>query len=88
MPPCKDGPVQAIVDRLRLYIDTLARDGRCLIHLNQIPAETPPAHVHAAVAACHTYGRLPIRESLEEVPVEVPDREPFTEFASRSNLSL
>ena len=84
----KDGPVQAIVDRLRLYIDTLARDGRCLIHLNQIPAETPPAHVHAAVAACHTYGRLPIRESLEDIPVEVPDRESFTEFASRSNLSL
>ena len=25
-------------------------------YLNQIPAETPPEHIHAAVAACHTYG--------------------------------
>ena len=33
----KYGPVEAIVERIKLYIDRLARDGRCMIHLNQIP---------------------------------------------------
>ena len=76
----KDGPVEAIVERIKLYIDKLARDGRCMIHLNQIPAETPPEHVHAAVAACHTYGRLPISENLDDVSFKIPRRESFAEF--------
>ena len=33
----KYGPVEAIVERIKLYIDRLAQDGRCMIHLNQIP---------------------------------------------------
>jgi len=76
----KDGPVEAIVERIKLYLDNLARDGRCLIHLNQIPAETPPEHIHAAVAACHTYGRLPIPDNLDDIQFEVPQRESFAEF--------
>ena len=76
----KEGPVEAIVERIRLYIDKLARDGRCMIHFNQIPAETPPEHIHAAVAACHTYGRHPIPENLDDVAFEVPKRESFADF--------
>ena len=76
----KDGPVEAIVERIKHYIDTMARDGRCMIHLNQIAADTPPEHVHAAVAACHTYGRLPIPDNLDNVPFEIPKREAFSEF--------
>jgi uroporphyrinogen-III decarboxylase len=76
----RDGPVAAIVERIKRYIDTLARDGRLMIHLNQIPAETPPAHIHAAVAACHAYGRLPIAENLSDVHFDVPKRESFAEF--------
>ena len=76
----KDGPVDAIVQRIKLYIDQMARDGRCLIHLNQIPAETPPEHIHAAVAACHAYGRLPIPENFDDVHFEIPQRESFAEF--------
>jgi hypothetical protein len=72
--------VEAIVERIKLYIDKLARDSRCMIHLNQIPAETPPEHIHAAVAACHTYGRHPIPENLDDVPFEIPKRESFAEF--------
>ena len=79
----KAGPVSAIVKRIRDYIDTLAREGRCMIHLNQIPAETPPAHIHAAVAACHTYGRLPIPEDLDEISIEMPEMEHFEEFMRR-----
>ncbi len=76
----QDGPVEAIVERIKLYIDTLARGGRCMIHLNQIPSETPPEHIHAAVAACHAYGRQPIPEDLSDVHFEVPRRESFAEF--------
>jgi uroporphyrinogen-III decarboxylase len=76
----KEGPVEAIVERIRLYIDKLARDRRCMIHFNQIPAETPPEHIHAAVAACHTYGRHPIPKNLDDVAFEVPKRESFAEF--------
>lgn len=76
----EQGPVESIVERIKLYIDKLGRDGRCMIHLNQIPAETPPEHIHAAVAACHTYGRLPIVGNLDEVPFEMPHRESFAEF--------
>ncbi len=74
------GPVEAIVERIRLYIDKMARDGRCMIHFNQIPAETPPEHIHAAVAACHTYGRHPIPHNLDDVPFDMPKRESFADF--------
>lgn len=76
----KNGPVEAIVERIKLYIDKLGRDGRCMIHLNQIPVDTPPSHIHAAVAACHAFGRLPIPEKLDEIPFELPQRESFAEF--------
>ena len=46
----------------------------------QIPAETPAEHIHAAVAACHTYGQYPIAENLDKIPLELPERESLTEF--------
>lgn len=76
----QDGPIEAIVERIRLYIDTLARGGRCMIHLNQIPAETPPDHIHAAVAACRAYGQHPLPENLSDVRFSTPKRESFEEF--------
>ncbi len=76
----RQGPLEAIVERIKYYIDKLGRDGRLMIHLNQIPADTPPQHIHAAVAACHTYGRLPIAENLDEVPFKIPQIESFSEF--------
>ncbi|MGD8263668.1 MAG: hypothetical protein PVJ22_15000, partial [Desulfobacterales bacterium] len=82
------GPVEAIVERIRKYIDVLARDGRCAIYLNQIPADTRPEHVHAAVAACHTLGKYPIAENLDDVKVEIPERESFSEFLYRKGETL
>ena len=79
----KDGPVEAIVDRMKLYIDAFGRDGQCMIHLNQIAAETPPEHVHAAVAACHAYGRLPLAKNLDDISFEMAQREPFSDFMRR-----
>ncbi len=74
------GPVEAIVERIKLYIDKMARDRRCMIHLNQIAAETPSEHIHAAVAACHAYGSHPIPDNLEDVHFEMPKRESFLDF--------
>jgi hypothetical protein len=76
------GPVEAIVERIKLYVEKLGRDGRCMVHLNQIPGETPSEHVHAAVAACHTYGRFPIPENLDSIQFEIPQRESFSEFVN------
>jgi uroporphyrinogen-III decarboxylase len=84
----RDGPVEAIVERIKLYIDTMARDGRCMIHLNQIAAETPPDHIHAAVAACHAYGRHPIPDNLEDVTLEIPKRESFVEYLGEKGQSI
>jgi uroporphyrinogen-III decarboxylase len=84
----QEGPVEAIVERIRKYIDVLARDGRCAIYLNQIPADTRPEHVHAAVAACHTLGKYPIAENLDDVKVEIPERESFSEFLYRKGETL
>lgn len=77
------GPIEAIVERIKSYIENFARDGRCLIHLNQIPLATPSEHVHAAVAACHTYGRYPIAENLDDVQFEIPEREDFSDFRKK-----
>jgi len=84
----KNGPVEAIVERIKLYIDKMARDGRCMIHLNQIPADTPPDHIHAAVAACHAYGRFPIPENLESISFKIPKRESFLAFARQKGVAF
>jgi uroporphyrinogen-III decarboxylase len=79
----QNGPLEAIVDRIKLYIDKMARDGRCMIHLNQIAAETPPEHIHAAVAACRAFGTLPIPVNLNDIHFEMPKRENFSEFLQK-----
>jgi Uroporphyrinogen decarboxylase (URO-D) len=84
----RDGPIEAIVERIKHYIDVLARDGRCAIYLNQIAAETPSEHIHAAVAACHTYGRFPIPEDLDEIAFKIPKRESFFEFLEQRGESI
>lgn len=84
----RDGPIEAIVQRIRYYTGAMARDGRCVIFLNQIPAETPPEHIHAAVAACRTFGQLPISENLDDIPFEVPERESFSDFLRNKGESL
>ena len=84
----RNGPIEAIVERIKLYIDKMARDGNCMIHLNQIPANTPSDHIHAAVAACHTYGRFPIPENLEDVHFKIPKRESFSEFLQQKGEQI
>ena len=82
------GPIEAIVERIKLYIDKMARDKLCMIHLNQVPAKTPPEHVHAAVAACHVYGKHPIPDSLEDIHFERPKRESFLDFMRKKKKPI
>jgi hypothetical protein len=84
----QNGPLEVIVDRIKLYIDKMARDGRCMIHLNQIAAETPPEHIHAAVAACHAYGKHPIPDNLDDIHFEIPKRESFSQFLREKGASI
>lgn len=74
------GPVAMIVNSIKRFIDFFARDHELTISIANIPADTPPAHVHAAVAAVHTYGRLPIADDLDKVKFELPQRETFQEW--------
>lgn len=84
-----EGPVEAIIQRVRDYISRAARNGRLSLIINNVPANTPPAHIHAMVAAARTYGQYPIGEDLEKIPFRLPDFEPFAEFARReSSLTI
>jgi uroporphyrinogen-III decarboxylase len=79
----RDGPVDKIVDTIIRYMDVLGREHNLAISLANIPADTPPRHIHAAVAATHTYGRLPLARNLEEIPLKVPERESFQEYVEK-----
>ena len=81
-----EGPAEAIVQRVKQYIDVLGRDENFAIYLNQIPAETPAEHIHAAVAACHTYGQYPIAEYLDDIAFEFPERESFSDFVKKREI--
>ena len=79
----RDGPVERIVDNIKRFIDVLGRDYNLAIILANIPADTPPEHIHAAVAAAHTYGSFPLASNLDGVALEVPERESFQEYAEK-----
>jgi uroporphyrinogen-III decarboxylase len=82
----RDGPVDAIVDNIKRFIDVLGRDHNLAVVLANIPADAPPQHIHAAVAAAHTYGRLPLAPKLDEVNFKVPERESFHEYVQKMSL--
>jgi hypothetical protein len=79
--------VDKIVDIIKRYIRTFAREHELSINLSNIPADTPSDHVHAAVAAIHTFGRKPIAENLDAIKFETPRREPFTEWKRKSTAT-
>src|SRR5690606_30588181 len=76
----RDGPVSAITDCVKRFIKVLGPITHTDLFLANIPADTDPAHIHAAVSAGHTYGALPLAEDLDAVALEVPQRETFDEF--------
>ncbi len=79
----RDGPPERIVDNVKRYVKVLGKDHNLSILLANIPADTPPDHVHAAVAAVCQYGHLPITQDVDSVKFEMPHRESFAEFVDR-----
>lgn len=79
----RDGPAGKIVSTVKRFIDTFARDHELDIFLANIPADTPPDHVHAAVAATHIYGHKPIADNLDEIEFKLPRRESFQEWRKK-----
>ena len=79
----REGPAEAIVDYVKRVIDVMGREGKLILFFAQIPAATPPEHIHAAIAALKTYGRYPIAEDLDQVEFEMPRFEPFQEWLSK-----
>ncbi len=49
----KSGPIGEIKKRARMFIEEAAMDGRFVLFINDIPYDTPPENIHAAVAAAH-----------------------------------
>lgn len=76
----RDGPVDKIVNSVKRYIEAFARDHRMIISLANIPSDAPSEHIHAAVAAVHTYGRLPIADDLDKIEFTLPQRETYQEW--------
>jgi len=80
----RDGPVDKIVNKIKETIDMFARDHEFNIILGNIPTDAPSDHIHAAVAAVHTYGKLPIAENLDEIQFKMPKKEPFNEWRKKN----
>ena len=76
----RDGPIEKIVDNIKRFIDAFGRDHSLSIILSNIPADTPSEHIHAAVAATHTYGKFPIADNLDEIELKIPTKKPFKEW--------
>ena len=84
----RDGPVERIVDLVKRYIKAFAWDHELVMSIANIPADTPSDHVHAAVAAVHTYGQLPLPDDpddIDAVQFAAPRRESFTEWRARQS---
>lgn len=79
----RDGPIDAIISLVKRFIDRLGRDHNLTIIMSNVPADTPPRHIHAAVAAVHTYGRLPLAENLDHVEFSIPERESFHDYVKK-----
>jgi len=84
----RDGPVEQIVDFVKRVIDTFARDTTLSMFIGNIPADAPSDHIHAAVAAAHTYGKYPIANDLDTIEFEMPHRESFKEWQAEHGLTL
>jgi len=79
----RDGPPERLVEVVKRYINILGRDGRFFIFLANIPADTPPEHIHTVIKAAHTYGQYPIPANLDRITYHSPVIEPFNSWLKR-----
>jgi uroporphyrinogen-III decarboxylase len=76
----RDSSPQQVVNKIREWINIMGRDGRLLTFIANVPADTPPVNIHAAVQAVHTLGHYPIAADLASVKFQIPTFQPFDEW--------
>jgi hypothetical protein len=79
----REGPPERIVDTIKRFIQTFAYDHNLTLFLANIPADTPSEHIHAAVAAAHGFGRLPLAENLDKTRIEFAKHESFQDYVAQ-----
>jgi uroporphyrinogen-III decarboxylase len=84
----RDGPPERIAECVKNFIQAFAYDHNLTLFLANIPADAPSENVHAAVAAAHCYGRLPLAPDLDQVQFDLPKREPFQEYVAKLSNGL
>ena len=65
---------------MRGWVDVMGREGKFMIGVGNIPADTPPINVFTAIAAARTYGRYPIAKDLSTVAFELPNFPAFDDW--------
>jgi len=73
----RDSTPDKIVAKIAEWIDIMGRDGRMLVFIGNVPADTPPVNIHTAIKAVRTIGGYPIAADLSSVKVEPPAFQPF-----------
>ena len=76
----RDSTPAEIVAKLREWVNILGRDGRMLVFIGNVPADTPSVNIHTAVKAVHTLGKYPIAADLSAIKIEPPAFRPFDEW--------
>jgi hypothetical protein len=76
----RDSAPEQIIAKVREYVDIMGRDGRLLLWIGNVPADTPPLNVHTAVKATRTLGKYPIAQNLSKIMVDPPQFKPFDEW--------
>ena len=76
----RDSTPDEIVAKIREWIDIMGRDGRLLIGIGNVPADTSPVNVHTAVKAVRTLGRYPIAADLSAIKIEPVQSQPFDQW--------
>jgi hypothetical protein len=68
----RDSKPEVIAERVRGWIDVMGREGKFLMSVSNIPADTQPVNIFTLLAAMRTYGRYPIAKDLGTVPFHIP----------------
>jgi uroporphyrinogen-III decarboxylase len=76
----RDSSPAEIVAKIREWIDLMGRDGRMLVFIGNVPADTPPINIHTAVKAVHLLGKYPIASDLSSIQIDPPQPLPFDEW--------
>ena len=76
----RDSTPQQIVAKIRQWVDVMGRDGRLVLFIGNVHADTPQVNVHTAVEATRVLGTYPIATDLDKVEVSIPSFQNFDEW--------